>query len=182
MRYPEGHKETVRARIVEATSRALRRRGLDGASIPALMKQVGLTHGGFYSHFRDREELLAEAIAFAGNETARRVLDAGTPDVEGMLAAYLSPEHAAHPEYGCVLAALGAEGAHQPPKVRRTFAHTARGFLQLVEQKLHPRRRSETPSDEALAVASRMIGAVVLARLVQDEALAARILAAARAA
>lgn len=181
MRYPEGHKETVRARIIERASRALRQRGLAGVSIPALMQDAGLTHGAFYGHFRDREELIADAVTFAGDETGNRVLGAGTGDARGMLAAYLSPEHADHPEYGCVLAALGAEGAHQSGGVRRAFASTARGFLRLVHEKLHPRRRSEAPSDEALVTAARMVGAVVLARLVDDEPLARRILAAARA-
>jgi TetR/AcrR family transcriptional repressor of nem operon len=182
MRYPEGHKESVRARIVESASRALRRRGIAGVSIPALMKEAGLTHGGFYGHFHDRDELIAEAIAFAGGETAERVLGPRTPNARAMLDAYLSPEHAAHPEFGCVLAALGTEGAHQPPTLRRAFARTARGFLDLVHAKLHPHSRSDAPSDEALATASRMIGAVVLARLVQDEALSKRILAVARTA
>jgi TetR/AcrR family transcriptional regulator, transcriptional repressor for nem operon len=182
MRYPQGHKEAVRARIVESASRALRRRGLTGVSIPALMKEAGLTHGGFYSHFRDRDELLAEAVAFAGQETATRVLGPGTQNGQEMLRAYLSPEHATHPEHGCVLAALGTEGPHQGAKLRRTFGTTARGFIQLVHEKLHPRDRSERPSDDALETAARMIGGVLLARLVQDEELANRILVAARSA
>ncbi len=181
MRYPEGHKESVRARIVARASRALRRRGLTGVSVPALMKEAGLTHGAFYGHFKDRDALLAAAVEFAGQESAERVLGPGTPDAESMLAAYCSPEHAAHPEGGCVLAALGTEAAHQPAPVRRAFASTARGFLGLVQAKLHPTRRSQPPADDALATAARMVGAVVLARLVQDEALATRILAAARA-
>ena len=180
MRYAQDHKETVRARIVERASRALRRRGLAGVSIPALMREAGLTHGGFYGHFRDRDQLIAEAVAFAGDETGERVLGPGTTDPRSMLEAYLSPEHAAHPEFGCVIAALGTEGAHQSPELRRAFAETAKGLLKLVHAKLHPRSQSDVPSDDALAMTSRMVGAVVLARLVDDEALSRRILAAAR--
>ena len=62
MRYPEGHKEPVRARIVQAAAFALRAKGLDGVSIPALMKNVGLTHGTFYAHFENRDALVAKAV------------------------------------------------------------------------------------------------------------------------
>jgi len=181
MRYPDGHKQAVRQKIVEAASRALRREGLAGVSIPALMKRAGLTHGGFYVHFCDRDELVAEAARFAGDETGARVFD-GTGSVEEMLEAYLSPQHVAHPEAGCVVAALGGEGARQPTRVRRAFDEVARGLVVLVQRKLTPRRdRERAPSDEALALTARMVGAVVLARMVDDPKLAARILAAAKA-
>jgi TetR/AcrR family transcriptional repressor of nem operon len=177
MRYPEGHKEAMRARIVEAASRALRRDGLDAVSIPALMKSVGLTHGGFYVHFRDRDELVAEAVAFAANETVERIFAGDDRLLDASLAAYLSEAHATHPAFGCVLAALGTEAHRQPAPVRRSFAEAAGVLLRQVQKKLHPRSKRAEPSDDALALASRMVGAVVLARLVRDEALATRILA-----
>ncbi len=181
MRYPTGHKEAVRDRIVQAASRALRQDGIDGVSIPALMRQAGLTHGGFYTYFRNRDELVAEAIVAAGAETADSVFSEPLPLPE-TLERYLSTGHLDRPGDGCVLAALGTDGARQPPRVRRAFAEVARGFLRLTDRKLHPRRRSATVSDEALACAAMMIGAVVLGRLVRDPELAARILAVARAA
>jgi AcrR family transcriptional regulator len=180
MRYPDGHKETVRARIVDAATRALQLGGLDGVSIPALMKQAGLTHGGFYGHFKDRGALLAAAIARSAEGTARGVFGDATKNVDAMLSDYLSMGHVQHPELGCVLAALGTEGGRQPAAVRKAFAQTARGFLHLVQKKLHPSSGPNTLGADALALAAQMIGAVVLARLVQDEALAERILAAAR--
>ena len=177
MRYPDGHKENVSARIVEATSRALRESGIDAVSIPRLMKLAGLTHGGFYSHFKDRDELIAKAAVHAAHasvlqdeQRAARPLDR-----------YLSREHVLHPEVGCVVAALGAEGARQKGPLRRVFAEIGRGFLRLVERNLHPETSARARlSDEALATASRMVGAIMLARLVDDDALAERILAAAR--
>jgi len=69
MRYPDGYKESVSARIVEAASRALRQDGIDAVSIPKLMKLAGLTHGGFYGHFPSRSDLIAQAL--------KRALDAG---------------------------------------------------------------------------------------------------------
>jgi TetR/AcrR family transcriptional repressor of nem operon len=179
MRYPEGHKKAVRERIVRAAAAALRGRGLDGVSIPEVMRQAGLTHGGFYAHFRDRDELAAEAIRAAAQETAAAVF-AGGRSLEEVLERYLSPGHLEHPEAGCVVAALGAEGPRQSAPVRRAFAEAARGLLRLVEQRLHPESPPGEVSDEALLRASAMVGAVVLGRLVDDPRLAGRILTAAR--
>lgn len=133
MRCPDGHKEAVREQIVRVTAEALRRHGLSGVSIPALMKSAGLTHGGFYAHFATRDELVAEAIRAAASDTSRG-----------------------------------------------TFAEVARGLLRLVEEKLRPARPARVPSDEALRLASTMVGAVVLGRLVDDPKLAERLLRAAR--
>lgn len=178
MRYPEGHKENVTARIVDAASRALRREGIDALSIPQLMKLSGLTHGGFYGHFKDRDDLIAKAVAHAGQASVLRGEGRGTKRFD----AYLSKEHVLHPELGCVVAALGTEGARQRGPLRRVFAEIGRGFLRLVDRGLHPDAPAQAPlSDDALATASRMVGAIMLARLVDDEALAERILAAAKA-
>ena len=180
MRYPDGHKEAVKERIVREASRALRQHGLAAVSIPELMKQAGLTHGAFYTYFESREELVAAAIRWAAAETAERIFSEDLR-VEQTLAKYLSREHVGDPAGGCVLAALGTDGARQPPKVRQAFAEVARGFLRLTEGKVHPRGRRGPPSDQALARAASMVGAVILGRLVHDQALAERILSAARA-
>ncbi len=179
MRYPEGHKEAVRERIVHAASEALRQSGVAGISIPALMKQVGLTHGGFYAHFEDRDELVGAAVRAAADGTAADVFAQDLP-IAQTLGRYLSRAHLEHPGQGCVLAALGTDGARQPAKVRGAFADVARGFLRLVEGKLNPGRKAKQPSDEALVRGATMIGAIVLGRLVDDPRLADRILAAAR--
>jgi TetR/AcrR family transcriptional repressor of nem operon len=179
MRYPAGHKEAVREQIVRAAAEALRLRGLAGVSIPALMKAVGLTHGGFYAHFEGRDELVAEAVRAAGEATSRGAFGEGLA-LDETLGRYLSAGHLAHPERGCVVAALGTDGARQAPPVRRAFAEVARGLLRLVEAKLNPARPARAPSDEALRLASTMVGAVVLGRLVDDPKLAERILRAAR--
>lgn len=176
MRYSEEHKPAVRARIVAAASRVLRSEGIRGVSIPQLMKAAGLTHGGFYAHFEDRDQLVAAAIEHAAEETAASVLDQGS---RKMLESYLSPEHVAHPEEGCVLAALGTDATKHGSVIRRAFARIARGFIERVHLSLHPSSRGK-PTDESLASAATMIGAVLLARAVDDETLGARILAAAR--
>jgi TetR/AcrR family transcriptional regulator, transcriptional repressor for nem operon len=180
MRYPDGHKAETRARIVRAAAEALRRAGLSGVSIPALMKEAGLTHGGFYGYFPDRDALVAEAIKQAAADTGQGAFAEDLP-LDDTLRLYLSEGHVAHPEQGCVVAALGSEGGHQSGTVRKAFAEVARSLLGRVERKVHPARAARTLSDEGLRLAATMVGAVILARLVDDEALARRILRAARA-
>ncbi len=178
MRYPEAHKPEMRDRIVRAAATALRKGGLAGVSIPSIMKGAGLTHGGFYGYFRDRDELVAEAISKAAADTAATFAE--EVPLEETVAKYLSEGHVDHPEQGCVVAALGSEGPRQPAPVRKAFSTIARGLLGQVEKKLHPRRASRALSDEALRQTATMVGAVVLARLVDDDVLARQILRAAR--
>jgi TetR/AcrR family transcriptional regulator, transcriptional repressor for nem operon len=180
MRYAEGHKEAVHERIVRAAATALRRHGISGIGIPALMKEAGLTHGGFYSHFENRDALVAEAIRSAAADTATGALSEDKSLAEA-LRLYLSTGHAEHPELGCVVATLAAESPHQTAPVRRAVADAARELVRLVDRKLHPkRRRNASPSEDGLRLAATMIGAITLARAVDDPALAARILEAAR--
>lgn len=180
MRYPDGHKEAVRADLVERAARMLRREGLSGMSIPSLMKDAGLTHGGFYAHFASRDALVAEAVRWAAGQTAARVLSDEAGDLHAMLEAYVSEGHAKHPEIGCVIAALGTEGWKHEGPIRRAFGEVARGFLRLVDRQVRKKKANAEPSDAALRLSAQMVGAVVLARLVEEPALAKRILAAAR--
>jgi TetR/AcrR family transcriptional repressor of nem operon len=177
MRYPEGHSDATRTRIIETASRVLRREGLDAVSIPKLMKAAGLTHGGFYVHFKDRDELVAAAVAHAAREGVFSQEDVSADEA---FSRYLTRQHVDHPERGCLIAALGDQGARQRGGVGRAFADAARGFLRRIEKKMHPKSDRRVPSDEALQKASQIVGALVLARLVQDEALAERLLAAAK--
>ena len=176
MRYPEGHKEAVRERIVRAAAKAIRKEGPLGVSIPSLMKKAGLTHGAFYAHFKKRDELVAEAIHSAADSTAEGLFRAA-PDLACALERYLSASHLKHPEGGCVVAALGADAPREKALVRRALHRAAVGLLLLVEEK---RSGAESPSDESLRIASQMVGAVTLARMIDDPALQQRLLCAAR--
>jgi TetR/AcrR family transcriptional regulator, transcriptional repressor for nem operon len=180
MRYAEGHKEAVRANLLELAARALRQGGLNGISIPALMKAAGLTHGGFYGHFQSRDELVASAVLLAAQQTASRLLSPEAGNLQSLLDGYLSEAHAEHPEAGCVVAALGTEAPHQSAPVRRAFAEAARSLVRFVDRQLRPRRRGAELSDAGLRLAAQMVGAVVLARLVDDRDLARRLLSAAK--
>ena len=178
MRYPEGHKEEVHEKIVRAAAKALRAKGISGIGIPALMKAAGLTHGGFYAHFPNRDALVVEAIRSAAADTSKGAFAANKSLAE-TLALYLSPGHAEHPEQGCVVAALAAESPRQSKPVRRAFSEVVRGLLHHVHTKLSG-KASREPSEAALRLAATMVGALVLARAVDDPSLAEAILKAAR--
>jgi TetR/AcrR family transcriptional regulator, transcriptional repressor for nem operon len=180
MRYTEAHKEAVHDRIVRAAAGALRRCGIAGIGIPALMKEAGLTHGGFYSHFKNRDALVAQAIRLAASETSQGALGDGKTLAES-LRLYLSMGHVNHPEQGCVVATLAAESVRQSKPVRRACAEVVRQLLRRIDAKLQPQERTGAePGEDALRVTATMVGAIVLARAVDDAQLAERILRAAR--
>src|SRR3954467_14737268 len=113
-----GRKEATHERIVEAAARAIRRSGYGGTGVAEIMKDAGLTHGGFYAHFASREAMLAEAADRAGAEgmkLAARVAADAPPDraLEAMAQAYLSKAHVEGVETGCAVAALGSEMPRQ---------------------------------------------------------------------
>jgi TetR/AcrR family transcriptional repressor of nem operon len=176
MRYPPEHKQTIRSRIITAAGKALRTGGVHGVGIPALMRKVGLTHGGFYSHFANRDQLVAESVLEAARKSGQMVFEQSASWKEAC-DRYLSVDHVAHPEGGCVLAALGSEGARQPKKVRASFDTIARGFILMVGKKQSVKPAGGEVSDRALAASASLVGAIVLARLIEDEALRTRLLA-----
>ncbi len=179
MRFPKEHKARVRERIIRTAARKLRGAGLAGPSVPDLMKGAGLSHGGFYGYFRSRDELVAEAVRNAANETAEGLFQA-SKDLTAVLNAYLSEEHLRRPSSGCVVAALGSDGWRKGKKVRAAFADVAEGLARLVDEKLAPFAQGSALSDRALAVTAQMVGAVILGRLVDDSVLAGRIVSAGR--
>src|SRR5256714_15563766 len=119
-----GRKEATHERIVEAAARAIRRSGYKGTGVADIMKDAGLTHGGFYAHFGSREAMLAEAADRAGNESVASMerIAAAVPAgqaLPAMLKAYPFQAHVQGVESGCATAALGSEMPRQAPPVRR---------------------------------------------------------------
>ncbi|MGH7519938.1 MAG: TetR/AcrR family transcriptional regulator [Gemmatimonadales bacterium] len=156
-------KEVTHERIVRAAARATRRSGYDGTGVADIMKAVGLTHGGFYAHFASRDAMLAEAADRAGAEsvaTLMRVAAEAPPHkaLRSMIRAYLSKEHVDGVETGCPVAALGSEMPRQAPKVRRAATRRIKEMIDLVG------RYSPHP----LVTVATMVGALVLARAVND--------------
>jgi TetR/AcrR family transcriptional regulator, transcriptional repressor for nem operon len=165
-------KEATHERIVHAAARAIRRSGYSGTGVADIMKDAGLTHGGFYAHFDSREAMLAKAADRAGAEsvaTLERIAAAAPPEkgLQALTRAYLSKEHLEGPDSGCPMAALGSEMPRQAPEVRRAATRRIKEAVDLVARQL-PQWGKPAAHEQALATLSMMVGAMVLARAVDD--------------
>ena len=165
-------KEATHERIVETAARAIRRSGYGGAGVAEIMKEAGLTHGGFYAHFDSREGMLAEAADRAGADTVAfltRVAAEATPKkaLEAMLRTYLSKEHVESAETGCAVAALGSEMPRQSAKVRRAATRRIKEMIDLVARQ-SPDWGRPGAHERALVTVATAVGALVLARAVDD--------------
>ena len=165
-------KEATHERIVQTAARAIRRSGYSGTGVAEIMKEAGLTHGGFYAHFDSREGMLAEAADRAGADTVAfltRVAAAAPPkqELDAMLRAYLSKEHVENAETGCAVAALGSEMPRQGPKVRRAATRRIKEMIDLVARQ-SPDWGQPGAHDRALVTVATALGALVLARAVDD--------------
>lgn len=186
MRYSQEHKQQTHQRVVAAAAQAFRAHGVANVSIPRLMQEIGLTHGGFYAHFESKEALVAEACASGQSETVKQlfgVAEKAAPGkkLQAILDNYLTPAHRDNPASGCTIPALAAEIAREPAEVRHAFTQSIRALLARLKP-LMPDNGPHTTderTDEALALLSGMAGAVLLARAVDDPALSDRILDAA---
>jgi TetR/AcrR family transcriptional repressor of nem operon len=169
-----------RERVVEAAARLFRQRGFEGIGVADLMKSVGLTHGGFYGQFESKERLMLEACeqALQGSEERwRQTLERAPKKPLSKIASfYLSPEHRDDPGSGCVVAALSSDAARQQGgAVRATLTAGVERLVELLASVL-PGRTAKARRRQALASFAGMVGAVVLARAVSDEALSDEIL------
>jgi TetR/AcrR family transcriptional repressor of nem operon len=165
-------KEATHDRIVETAARAIRRSGYNGTGVAEIMKEAGLTHGGFYAHFDSREGMLAEAADRAGADgmaLLARVAAAAPPEkaLEAMLRAYLSKEHVGGAETGCAIAALGSEMPRQGPKVRRAATRRIKEMIDLVARHA-PDWGQPGAHERALVTVATALGALVLTRAVDD--------------
>lgn len=178
MRYAPGHKEATRQRITETAARRFRQDGLDGVGVATLMADAGLTHGGFYSHFESKQELIGLATAEAMRQTHAALAEtaADAAGLEALLRRYLSISHRDHPERGCVLASLGAELARQPASVRQTVQAPLQQLLGLIEQALPAGLPPAQRRSRAQAIYALLLGSLQLARLQGDAEQSARCL------
>jgi len=168
-------KDATHERIVSVAARAIRRSGYDGTGVADIMKEAGLTHGAFYSHFASREAMLAEAATKACAESAAAAADVVAKQPPGtamaaMLDAYLSKAHAENVEQGCPLAALGSETSRQAPELRRVATRHIKEMIDLVARQ-SPDWGQPGAHERALVTLSTMVGALLLARAVDDPGL-----------
>jgi TetR/AcrR family transcriptional repressor of nem operon len=168
-----------RDRVLEVAGRLFRERGFDGIGVADLMKSAGLTHGGFYGQFTSKEELMAEACERSFDNAAdfwKDVAERHPDDPLGaVMKSYLSKQHRDHPGEGCVMASLGAEAARQGPGLRHVVTEGTRKLLDLFTG-LAPGRIKAVKRERAVTAYASMVGALVLARAVDDEALSNEIL------
>ena len=169
-----------RARILAETARMIREAGIGGVGVDALTRAAGLTHGSLYSQFGSKERLVAEALAQAlensGDKTRKELAAGGS--LATVAARYLSPAHRDAPGGGCALAAIGPEAARQGSAVRQAFTRGVRGFAARLAAVMPARGGDQPPEDAALATVAALVGALILARAVDDPELSDRILAA----
>jgi TetR/AcrR family transcriptional regulator, transcriptional repressor for nem operon len=171
----QADKAASHERIVTTASGRMRRDGIDSVSVAELMSEAGLTHGGFYRHFDSRDELVAEAIAAALTQGSARIQAAaklGGPEaLAAIIDGYLSRLHRDKPETGCAVAALPTEIARTDPRARAAYSRQVRSYIELLAE-LTPAR----DVDEGHLILAALVGALVLARAVDDRGLSNEIL------
>jgi len=168
-----------RERILDAATQRFRERGFAGIGVADLMKEAGLTHGGFYGHFPSKEDLIAEACARASQRSralwtklAERAPDDPLAEIARV---YLTARHRDSPGAGCLIAALGPDVARQGPTVRGAVTQGIRSALDFLSG-IVPGRSRAARRRKAIASYAGMVGAMVLARAVNDRALSQEIL------
>lgn len=168
MRYAKDHKQETHARIVRKASVKLRERGAHGIGVADLMKEAGLTHGGFYAHFASREALVVEAFVDAMERSIaawRRKTETLPPTerLKTIVEAYLSPAHRDDQGHGCALPALAAEIGRESAETRRAFAARIEDMVAMLAEQV-PDASGAAARERAMAALATMVGALVLAR------------------
>ncbi|GLF90846.1 TetR family transcriptional regulator [Bacillus safensis] len=167
MPYPAGHKLKVREQIITSAARAFRSNGVRNISLPFIMKGAGLTHGGFYAHFKNKDQLVIEAFHFAINDTIKlleSVADkkADQPRIQTIIEFYLSSVHRDQTEVGCILPALAGEISQLSLDVRKAYTDELKRFMEFIAD------TGNIDISMSYALVSSMIGTIALARAVND--------------
>ena len=180
MRYSADHKQETHRRIVRAASLRFRGHGGGGVAIADLMRELKLTHGGFYRHFNSKEQLFAEAVTQSMEDVQAKLtrpLDkqGSSSPLKVIIETYLSPGHCANPAEGCPVAVLVSEVARHPLAVRASFDRALQAYMKGMAEFLPGKTESERQRN-FLILFSGMAGTLGLARAVADEPMRRRIL------
>jgi len=180
MRYAKGHKDDSHERILKAAARKFRRQGIAATGMTGVMADAGLTNGGFYAHFRSRNDLVREGLERALDEQPHRLVESDTApgELRELIRYYLSAEHRDHPDTGCASAALLPEIGRQPRSTRKVYTDRMREFFDQLARRL-PQDSSSYPShDVAIGIFAVLVGALQLSRAIGDRSMSDAILAA----
>ncbi|MBE8519642.1 TetR/AcrR family transcriptional regulator [Amycolatopsis sp. H6(2020)] len=172
VRYAKEHKQATRQRIIETAGRRLKRDGIDGSGVAALMKDAGLTNGAFYAHFESKEDLVATVVSeqLCGQREWLASFPPGRDGVEQMVRTYLSPEHRDNPEEGCPSAALLDEIGRWTDPAKETYTGSVLAVIDDIAARLAPQ---DPPSarTKTLGMYALMVGTLQLARALADRQL-----------
>jgi AcrR family transcriptional regulator len=168
----QSRREQSHERILEAAARAVCRDGYAGVGVASVMKEAGLTHGGFYAHFESREALLAAAVAYAGEKSIARMQERvaklaaqGMSPLRALVEGYLSETHLLAIDQGCPVAALASEMPRTGPELREVSARRMHEVIKMVQNVLP----DGSEPGAAVTIASTMIGAMQMARMFEGE-------------
>jgi TetR/AcrR family transcriptional repressor of nem operon len=184
MRYRPEHKAEIRQKIVKDASRRVRAEGMNGAAVAVVMRDTGLTHGGFYKHFRSKDELLMDSLREAFRDIADKLIRAAKQSHseaawKAIVKSYLSLEYCDHVERGCPLTALAPELARVDETMRtQIFAELVKYRARMVP--FMPGRRTADKERAFFVIFSAMVGAVEIARMLPQRAAQEKVLASTR--
>ena len=172
MRYSPEHKAQNHENILSIAARSFREHGSESSGIGTVMKKVGLTKGGFYRHFKSKDDLFVEAVARALDEMGKNMLEVAKSAPEGqalkaIIERYLSPQHVGSPGTGCVLSAMGPELARKPLSVRKRIEAS----LDAYRERLLPYVPGQTREEKLLKLRllfPSMAGVLTMARFTPD--------------
>ena len=181
MKTSKANVEANREKLLAAASEGFRKHGFDGVKVSDVMKAAGLSHGGFYTYFESKDDLMAQACAASLERQAGRLRAAKgdkKAELQAYISRYLSTKNRDEPGQACLFPALAADVARQTEPVRRVFSEGVEDYLNA----LAVLSDSGEARAKAITLLSTLVGAMVLARAVEDEALSDEILTTAMAA
>jgi TetR/AcrR family transcriptional regulator, transcriptional repressor for nem operon len=182
MGHTQSEKTRNHERILEVAARRIREVGTEAPGVAEIMADAGLTHGGFYKHFGSRDELIVQAAnqTYVESEAAaQRVIDGAPEPLAAFVDWYLSSQHRDNPGAGCSVVALGNDVARGSDELRSAYAGQVKRYLARLDELLGT-TGAERPSADAMVALSTLVGALLLARAVDDQELSERILRDAR--
>ena len=184
MRYQPEHKAETHQKIVKDASRRVRAEGMTGAAVSAVMRDAGLTHGGFYKHFESKDALLMESLSAAFQEIADRLAEAAEQSKPGtawkaIVNTYLSLEYCDHIEDGCPLPALAPELARADKAMKPQIFEELKKYRSRMLPFM-PGRRTADKERAFFSIFSTMVGAIEIARMLPEPTMREKVLASAR--